>query len=71
MDKVINLMNNSRQWFLKGYTSMELSAHERKSLLPLPKRKQNVVDFSTRKKVGRNALCPCGSNQKYKNCCGR
>ena len=22
-------------------------------------------------KVGRNELCPCGSNKKYKNCCGR
>ncbi|MDU9049576.1 MAG: preprotein translocase subunit SecA [Candidatus Electrothrix sp. Rat3] len=22
-------------------------------------------------KVGRNALCPCGSGQKYKKCCGR
>ena len=22
-------------------------------------------------KVGRNELCPCNSNKKYKNCCGR
>ena len=22
-------------------------------------------------KVGRNALCPCGSGKKYKKCCGR
>jgi hypothetical protein len=22
-------------------------------------------------KVGRNALCPCGSGKKYKRCCGR
>ena len=22
-------------------------------------------------KVGRNDLCPCGSGQKYKKCCGR
>ncbi len=21
------------------------------------------------KKIGRNDLCPCGSNKKYKNCC--
>lgn len=25
----------------------------------------------TKKKVGRNDLCPCGSGKKYKNCCGR
>lgn len=23
------------------------------------------------KKVGRNEPCPCGSEKKYKNCCGR
>ncbi|MCX5879154.1 MAG: SEC-C metal-binding domain-containing protein [Deltaproteobacteria bacterium] len=23
------------------------------------------------KKIGRNALCPCGSGQKHKGCCGR
>ncbi len=22
-------------------------------------------------KIGRNALCPCNSGKKYKNCCGR
>ena len=22
-------------------------------------------------KVGRNALCPCGSGKKYKKCCGQ
>jgi hypothetical protein len=71
MEHVINLMNHSRQWFLKGYTSNELFAHEQKLLLPLPNNKENVVDFTTRKKIGRNALCPCGSNKKYKHCCGR
>ena len=24
-----------------------------------------------KKKIGRNDLCPCGSGNKYKNCCGR
>ena len=24
----------------------------------------------TRRKIGRNALCPCGSGKKYKKCCG-
>ncbi len=71
MEKVVKLMNNTRQWFLKGYTSEELSVHERKSLLPLPVNKKNVVDFTTRKKIGRNDLCPCGSGKKYKKCCGR
>jgi hypothetical protein len=71
MDKVISLMNHSRQWFLKGYTPEELIPHEQKSLRPLPDRKNNIVDFATRKKIGRNDLCPCGSNKKCKNCCGK
>jgi preprotein translocase subunit SecA len=24
-----------------------------------------------KKKIGRNAPCPCGSGKKYKQCCGR
>ena len=37
----------------------------------------SVVEFleddplSSRKRVGRNDLCPCGSGKKYKRCCGR
>lgn len=23
------------------------------------------------KKIGRNEMCPCGSNLKYKHCCGK
>lgn len=61
-EKVIKLMNNTREWFLKGYTSEELQKMEEKSLRPLPQKK---------KKIGRNEKCPCGSNKKYKKCCGR
>ncbi len=31
----------------------------------------NVTVVNTTPKVGRNDPCPCGSNKKYKNCCGR
>ena len=27
--------------------------------------------ISTKKKIGRNDPCPCGSGKKYKKCCGR
>ena len=34
-----------------------------------------MIDYSekpaTSSKIGRNAPCPCGSNKKYKKCCGR
>ena len=29
--------------------------------------KQKIAE----KKVGRNELCPCGSEKKYKKCCGK
>ena len=31
---------------------------------------KKVLD-SSGQKVGRNALCPCGSGKKFKNCCGK
>ncbi|MCK6206391.1 SEC-C domain-containing protein [Bacillus infantis] len=68
MDIVVELMNSTREWFLKGYTSLELSSMEKKQLKPLP-----AVDKDTNAdaKVGRNDPCPCGSGKKYKKCCGR
>jgi len=36
--------------------------------LNLPKRRPPSFDIETK---GRNALCPCGSGKKYKQCCGR
>lgn len=36
--------------------------HSRKSLVPTQRAKP---------KVGRNELCPCGSGQKFKQCCGK
>lgn len=71
MDKAVNLINSTRQWFLKGFTPKELSAKEQKSLRPLPGRKTNIVEFNSKKKIGRNDPCPCGSGKKHKMCCGR
>jgi SWIM/SEC-C metal-binding protein len=44
-----------------------------------PDKPENITDLTrllnppkpkvAEKKVGRNALCPCGSGKKYKNCC--
>jgi hypothetical protein len=30
-----------------------------------------MIRHATRRKIGRNAPCPCGSGRKYKNCCGQ
>ncbi|MDQ0257978.1 hypothetical protein J2S74_005441 [Evansella vedderi] len=69
-DKVIQLMNNTREWFLKGHTSTELMVEERKHLRPLPGSKMKPSNKRDRK-VGRNEPCLCGSGKKYKKCCGR
>ncbi len=33
--------------------------------------KHTPVSLSSKKKIGRNDPCPCGSGKKYKKCCGR
>ncbi|MGD6854281.1 YecA family protein [Bacillus infantis] len=68
MDIVVELMNSTREWFLKGYTSLELSSMEKKQSKPLPAADK---DTNADAKVGRNDPCPCGSGKKYKKCCGR
>ena len=44
------------------------NANAPKLKLNLPKRRPPSFDID---KVGRNALCPCGSGKKFKQCCGR
>lgn len=34
----------------------------------LQKEKENI-ELITRKKIGRNSPCPCGSGKKFKRCC--
>lgn len=64
MDNVVDLMNHTRQWWLKGYSpvSLRLKSEEESS---------NVIDLKSRQKVGRNHPCQCGSGKKYKKCCGK
>lgn len=71
MERITNLMNNTREWFLKGHTSEELFQQEREALRPLPETKSNPAKMKSKKKIGRNDPCPCGSGKKYKKCCGR
>lgn len=70
MHHIVMLHNNTRQWFIKGYTPMELSEKTNKASYSLSADKAEIVDFVTRKKVGRNDPCPCGSGKKFKKCCG-
>ncbi|MCL4440086.1 MAG: SEC-C metal-binding domain-containing protein [Firmicutes bacterium] len=70
-EKIIHLMNNTRQWFLKGHTPEELLPSEKIHLKPPPVDSPEVIDIRTGRKIGRNDPCPCGSGKKFKKCCGR
>lgn len=73
----MQLQNNTRQWVLKGHTPKELFEEEKKHMKPLPAKpfdptraESNVFSLHSRKKIGRNDPCPCGSGKKFKKCCG-
>ena len=75
---MMHLFNNTRMWILKGHTPSELSKEENKQRRPLstaPSLKEgtfnNVIDLQTKRLVGRNDPCPCGSGKKFKKCCGK
>ncbi|MCZ8512664.1 SEC-C metal-binding domain-containing protein [Paenibacillus filicis] len=72
LDHLVKLHNNTKQWFLKGYSPNELSALRNRSTgtPPLRSGAGEFIDFTTRTKVGRNDPCPCGSGKKFKKCCG-
>lgn len=58
---LIDLFNNTRKWYNNGMLSKEM--RERK--------KQNGNSPRKVVKIGRNEPCPCGSDKKYKKCCGK
>ncbi len=72
---VMELSNNIRIWENNGHTPYEIfEKFEKPNLRPLPDKpfdfkQSNIIDMKTRKKVGRNDPCPCGSGKKYKKCC--
>lgn len=55
VSEVFKFANNTRQWVIKGYTPGEL----------------NKASVTKEEKIGRNDMCPCGSEKKYKKCCGK
>lgn len=90
LDVLMEFMNKTRLWALKGYAPEEMFKAERRqpeapvtlplqphpvlgrsaSVSPENRSSGEVFDFQTKKKVGRNDPCPCGSGKKFKKCCG-
>ncbi|MBB3156255.1 uncharacterized protein YecA (UPF0149 family) [Paenibacillus endophyticus] len=72
---LVPLMNSTKQWAIKGYSPEELSAKRASASLllnqvPSQAASADVIDLQTRKKIGRNDPCSCGSGKKFKKCCG-
>ena len=71
----MDLANNVRLWENNGHTPNEIhEKYEKPNLRPLSNKpfdfnSANVIDMKTRRKIGRNDPCPCGSGKKYKKCC--
>ena len=42
---------------------------ELSSKVGIERKSMDIRRNSVRKKIGRNAPCPCGSGKKYKKCC--
>ncbi len=59
-----NLMNKIRQDTLVLLLNLRIAEEGIK-----PKTSEKIVN-TNKKKIGRNELCFCGSNKKYKHCCG-
>ncbi|ATD54853.1 SEC-C metal-binding domain-containing protein [Clostridium chauvoei] len=55
--ELTKLAKSIKRWALKGHTEKEIENN-----------KKTIVN---EEKIGRNDPCPCGSNKKYKKCCGR
>ena len=68
MQLLMELMNNTRKWVLRGHISSELfETMDKPNLRVLP---QNPLEARV-EKIGRNELCNCGSGKKFKKCCGK
>lgn len=61
-------------WVLKGHSPEEIMDHAPRHLSVSPPLSQGqrgiVYDFATGKRMDENSPCPCGSGQKFKDCCG-
>lgn len=75
-DLLVKLMNSTKQWSIKGYAPEELSAKRASASMVLNQTmtqsaaSSDTIDSGTKKKVGRNDPCSCGSGKKFKKCCG-
>jgi hypothetical protein len=63
-----DLASQTWQWLPAGFADVVERLAEPPPLAFAP---EPAPPFGTRRKIGRNEPCPCGSGKKYKKCCGR
>ena len=75
VDRVKKVVDHTGLWNLKGHTPSSLVPPKETALkvlnAPAAPKQADVNSLASKKKVGRNEPCPCGSGKKYKKCCGR
>ncbi len=71
-DMVMNMLNHTPCWYLKGWTANEVrDRFIKRPPKPMPENPfSNKKEEQAKQKVGRNEPCPCGSGRKFKKCCG-
>lgn len=76
MNYLVPMYNTTRMWALKGHTPDEITRNQKAPVNVLQRESEhfagrggNIVELKSRKKVGRNDPCPCGSGKKFKFCC--
>jgi uncharacterized protein YecA (UPF0149 family) len=65
-DKMLQQLQEAQAENAKQDPNSSLNEIAQNYLRVRPRPKQLVRDY---KKIGRNDPCPCGSGEKYKNCC--
>lgn len=71
-EKYMEMAVNIPLWILKGHSIAESDMVFGTKLNKYTKKENSeVYSCTTKKKIGRNEPCPCGSGKKFKKCCGK
>jgi len=71
-DTMLNKINSEiSTYLLKSEIKQNIERKEVAKKVITNDGKETIKTSKKSNKVGRNDPCPCGSNKKYKNCCGR
>lgn len=71
-NRFMRMAINVPTWYLKGHSIAEADRlYGTDYNIYLKEEVGQVYSMATKRKIGRNEPCPCGSGKKYKHCCGK